>query len=909
MTWGDIPLEFFHEYGYVRRICPSCGAYYWSLNGISESCGDVPCVEYSFIGNPSTKKSYEIDEMRNFYLKFFERRGHEIIDRYPVIPRWRDDVLLVNASIYDFQPHVTSGEVPPPANPLVISQPCIRLTDIDSVGKSGRHLSNFEMMAHHAFNYPNKKIYWCDETTKYCHELLLELGINESKIIYKENPWTGGGNAGMAVEVMVDGLELSTLVFMNLKRMEKGNIEIKGEKYSKMDIDVVDTGYGLERFVWVSKGTPTIYDSIYPKALEKIKSIISLKVADEYKKILSEIAQVAGIMEVSSTSHIEHLRREVISRLKSKGISIEMEEIIKITEPLEKIYTIADHARCILLMLSDGIVPSNVKTGYLARLIFRKMMRAMGHIGIEEHPMEIIMIMKDTVSSMVKIEEMEESIKEMIDLEYKKYKKTLVRGRDLIYKRRGKGRITTSDIIELYDSHGIHPDFVKSVCKEVGIHIDIPDNLHALISERHEKKSLHAKKESKEYKGIEATVQLYYQDMEKCEFHANVLYIEDNKVIFDKTCFYPEGGGQVCDLGIIECDGKKYQVVDVQKHGKHIVHYLKDASDLKVGDRITGKIDKMRRRALMRHHTATHIIVACARKLFGKHIWQSGAYKNFDYARIDLTHYRHINRNERITLEKQVNEIIEKNLPVNVRFMERNEAEKKYGMNLYQGGAPVGGKIRVVEIEGVDAQACGGTHCSSTGEVGFLKIIKCERIQDGVERIVFSAGPRAISYVQKIEKLAEESSDMLSVPVEHLPKTAKKFFDEWKNLKKEVNDLKDMIAGIDAEAMLRDVEYYKGFKIACGIVKMNAQGIAEKLIENGVDFAIVGCKDEGVTITRSQRTKINCVEIARDAGKIMGGGGGGREDMAHAGGKLKEKIKDAVVFALNEIKKRINQPL
>ncbi|MCK4444823.1 MAG: alanine--tRNA ligase, partial [Thermoplasmata archaeon] len=163
-------LQFFTDNGYSRKICDSCGSPFWSLTDV-KNCGDTPCKPFTFISTPLLKSDIGMNEMRAIFLDFFENRGHEMVDRYPIIPRWRDDVLLVSASIFDFQPHVTSGLVDPPANPLVISQPCIRIVDVDSVGKTGKHTTSFEMMAHHVFNSKENPLYWKEETVAYCHEL------------------------------------------------------------------------------------------------------------------------------------------------------------------------------------------------------------------------------------------------------------------------------------------------------------------------------------------------------------------------------------------------------------------------------------------------------------------------------------------------------------------------------------------------------------------------------------------------------------------------------------------------------------------------------------------------------------------------------------------------------------------
>ena len=208
-----------------------------------------------------------LDEAREAFLSFFDKHSHTRVDRAPVVARWRNDIYLSIASIAVFQPHVTSGSSKPPANPLAISQPCIRLNDLESVGRSGRHLTTFEMMAHHAFNTADEKIYWQNRTVELCHELYTGLGLDGSKITYKENPWVGGGNGGEALEVLAGGLELATLVFMDLEEDPEGDIELKGIKFRRMPRSIVDTGYGLERLVWASQGTPTIYEAVFPEAV------------------------------------------------------------------------------------------------------------------------------------------------------------------------------------------------------------------------------------------------------------------------------------------------------------------------------------------------------------------------------------------------------------------------------------------------------------------------------------------------------------------------------------------------------------------------------------------------------------------------------------------------------------------
>ena len=254
----DYALEYFKENGFTRKHCEKCGSYFWARDGERATCGDAPCEIYSFIGSPIFKERSP-DEVREAFLSFFEQRSHTRLSRYPVVARWRDDIYLTIASIADFQPFVTSGKVPPPANPLVISQPCIRLEDLESIGKSGRHLTAFEMMGHHAFNKRGvEEIYWKNETVRYCDEFLQQVGVATESVTYKEAPWMGGGNAGPCLEVISGGLELATLVFMDLERSPRGDIHLGGQPYHKMDTYIVDTGYGPVSYTHLTLPTKRI---------------------------------------------------------------------------------------------------------------------------------------------------------------------------------------------------------------------------------------------------------------------------------------------------------------------------------------------------------------------------------------------------------------------------------------------------------------------------------------------------------------------------------------------------------------------------------------------------------------------------------------------------------------------------
>ncbi|MBS7659196.1 alanine--tRNA ligase, partial [Candidatus Bathyarchaeota archaeon] len=337
----EYALPFFKEAGYIRKLCPKCNTYYWTLNPDQETCGEARpegCANYTFIGNPPTGKKYEIREMRETFLSFFEKHNHTRIKPYPVVARWRDDIYLTHASIIDFQPYVTEGIAPPPANPLVIVQPCIRLVDITNTGPTfGKYITIFEMGGHHAFNYPDKEVYWKDETVRYHDLFIRELGIKPEEVVYKEEVWSGGGNAGPCLECIVRGLEVATLVFMQYK--------VVGDQFIKLPIRTVDTGYGIERFTWLSQGTPSAFQAIYGDLLDEIFKMAGIERID-----------TALLAKVAKYSHLMSLNKDV-GRLEARSkvaeiIGVDTMELDRILTPIENAFAIADHTKCLTFILS-----------------------------------------------------------------------------------------------------------------------------------------------------------------------------------------------------------------------------------------------------------------------------------------------------------------------------------------------------------------------------------------------------------------------------------------------------------------------------------------------------------------------------------------------------------------------------
>ena len=901
-------LDYFAEEGFERKSCSECGAHFWTLDTSRETCGEPPCEEYDFIGDPGFADSYTLEEMRETFCGFFEERGHGRIDPYPVAAsRWRDDVLLTQASIYDFQPHVTSGESPPPANPLVVSQPCIRMQDIDNVGKTGRHTMAFEMGGHHAFNADEGtdyayegEIYWKEECVEYCVELLREVGADVEDVTFIEDPWVGGGNAGPAFEVIYRGLELATLVFMKFERDPDGDVEMKdGHTYSEMDRRVIDTGYGIERWAWMSQGTPTVYEAVYPETIDFLRENAGLDYTAEEEEVVRRAATMAGQMDIDEVEDVEAARSEIAAEL-----DVETEELVALLEPLEDVYAIADHCRTLAYMLGDEIVPSNVGAGYLARMVLRRTKRLVDSVGVDAPLDELVDMQAERLGY-----DNRDTVRAMVRSEVEKYQETLERGtrrvRQLAREYADQGEpIPTEEVVELYDSHGVHEDIIAEVAAEFGAEVEIPDDIASRVAERHGSGEVVEAAEERPYADrlgeLPDTEKLYYEDQQRIEFEAVVLEVferDDDRydVVLDQTMFYPEGGGQPADTGTLATDDVSVDVEDVQVRDGVILH--RTDADPGKGEFVRGQIDVERRRALMRHHTATHVIGYAARQVLGEHVRQAGAQKGTDRSRLDVRHYERISREEVKEIERVANEVITDNLAVTQEWPHRNEAEEEHGFDLYQGGVPPGEQIRLIHV-GDDVQACGGTHVTRTGDIGVVKILTTEPVQDGVERIVFAAGDAAIRATQETEDALYGAAEVFDVAPEEVPETAERFFEEWKERGKQIDRLKEELAEARAAAGGEEVDV-DGTAAEIRRLDVDADELraqANAIVEAG-RVAVLGGDVGGsaqIVVGVPDGVPINAGEVVgRLAGKV-GGGGGGPPDFAQGGGPDVDALDDAL---------------
>ncbi len=903
----EFAVPFFKENGFTRKQCECCKGYFWTQKPDEKFCGDSPCVQYSFIGHSPAKRPYSIHEMRELFLSFFEKNGHKRIKPYPVVARWRDDVFLVGASIYDFQPYVTEGLIPPPANPLVVSQPSIRFTDIDNVGPTlGRHELIFEMGGHHAFNYPHKEIYWMDQTIRYHHQLATEdFGLKSESLSYKEHFWSGGGNAGPDVECLTSGLEISTLVFMQYK--------VQGDQLSKLPIRTVDTGYGIERWAWLSQGTASAFEVLYGPVLDKI---FSLGGVNYDRNMVAKVVPFSSIMNIErGDSRLEARKKEAAS------IGMDWRDLDKALTPIESAMAVADHTKAIAFLLSEGVVPSNVEEGYLTRLLIRRTYRMLRQLGIEDRMPEILEAQVDYWGDdFPQLRDMRREIAEAIISEESKYRKTLERGSDLVkkistdLKSKGQNEIPLGTLVELYDSHGMVPDLVREVAEPAGVAVNAPGNFYAMVLQKHlsckkasdeeDSQISSALSQSVERLHLPETARLYYKEPFQKEFPGKVLAVVENKfVVLDQTCFYPEGGGQPGDIGVLQSTDSPVKVVSTQKVGLVIVHEIQGTAP-RVGETVRGAIDWDRRISLMRHHTGTHLLLGAARRVLGQHVWQAGAQKGVDSSRVDISHYEKITDDQAREIERKATEFALTDVPVESEWMPREKAEQAYGFRLYQGGVVPGRELRIIKIDDWDVEACAGTHCTRTGQVGILKILRTERIQDGVERIIFAAGTQALRAFEEQEKKLKDISLTVEAPIEKLDKSIKTLVEEKARLAKRLDEISAEWAQKEATHLLTSPKSIGPVKLYTAKYTTGEENdlvqLNNRIIEADPSAVTVLLlvKDSARVLAGAGRKAIeegiHAGNLARKLAGVVGGGGGGKDYFGQGGG-MKLAAADEVI--------------
>jgi len=881
------PVEMLKSLGFSRSICKKCGNGFWSVEP-REFCDEPACSGgYRFIDQPITKRGFGYKEAWDVYVKTFKKWKYVPLDRYPVVCRWYDALYFVTAGINDFQPYVVSGEVEPPADAVIEPQFCLRFQDTDSVGITGRHYTGFIMAGQHVFNTPAKYVYFKEEGITQIYEFLTKgLGIPSNELFFHEEVWAGGGNFGPCIEFFSRGLELGNQVYIQYQSLPDGS-------YRELKTKVIDMGAGLERWSWFSQGAPMSYDTVFPKVMKYLYKQ-SGTAPKESGGLWSEFAKYAGLLNIDEIESTGPVWKKVASQ-----VGVEVSALKDEVYRRRALYALADHTRTLLVAIHDGALPSNVGGGYNLRGILRRCWALIDEYEFDVELEHLFEIHIDEFGSWFTELRDYGSLFDILAIEKERYNETKRKCKGIVQRMVDRGEaFDTKKLVEVYDSQGITPEMVA----EFDPSINIPDDFYSRVQARHEKRTK-VERPKHDVEHIPKTKLLFYENPEATQFTARVIKkFGPKEIVLDRTLFYPTSGGQAHDTGTI--NGVK--VVDVIKENGAVIHTTEKPVK---EEQAKGVIDAKRRKILSEHHTATHIINYAARKVLGEHVWQAGAEKTVEKARLDITHYKSLDFNQMQEIERAANELVERGIPVHIKEMPRDKAEEKYSMRIYQGGAVPGKRLRIVAVGDYDVEACGGTHVKNTSQVGLIKIINSERIQDGVVRLEFVVGDNAMKEIQRQARILKELAELWGVSQDDLPRTAKKFFEEWKALKKENVRLKEDLAkarvGIVSEA------------VKVGNVRVISKQVPDADIKELIKMASLLAKDDVVAIlgARKDGTKIvvsagpdavkqgiNAGAIASELSKIVGGGGGGKPNLAQGGGPKAEKLDEALKKGIELIK-------
>ena len=787
------PVKRLRANGFSRKQCKKCGLFFWSVDPKDELCGDPICNQgFQVVKNNPVKNSLSYIGVWEKIVEILEPRGYKPIKRYPVVARWNPTMEFTIASIAAFQPYVVSGEIEPPAKKLLIPQFCLRFGDVENVGITGSHCTGFVMIGQHVF--VDEKEWDQEQLFQDMYDFLtIGVGLDKSEFKIHEDAWAGGGNFGPCLEFFSRGVELFNQVYTMFEQTSHGNVDLK--------LKVLDMGAGMERIAWFSQGKPNMYEAVFPLVLSRLRE--KLSVEPDFQ-LYNKFSQYSAFLNIDEVENID----EAWSRV-AKEIGIDVDTLKQKILPMTGIYSIAEHSRALLFAISDGKLPSNVGGGYNLRVIFR---RAMGFIEKYNWNVDIADVCEWHAEELKpifpEVSEHLNEVREILNVERDKFYETKKNAEKIIEKIiKTNQQITVDLLIQLYDSNGINPEIVKKEAEARGKKVSIPDNFYQLVLERHEKnEQIHATHKFLDLntETLPPTKSLYFENYLEIQNEAKVLLIkqidyslesdeEDEEadsstqkkqkvwaVILDRSVAYPTSGGQLHDIGTI--NSQKF--VDVLKHGQQIVHILLEKPKFKEGDTVKLIVDKDWRVQLTQHHTATHIINAAARKILGDHVNQASAKKTYKKAHLDITHYAPLTEQQVKLIEAEANKIVIQGIKIEHKFMNRAQAEKLYGMRLYQGGAVPGKEIRIVPIGDLDIEACGGTHANNTAEVGTIKIVKSRKIQDGIIRITFAAGGSTAQISQENQKILEELAKLLKVEPQQVYHGVLELIEAWKQLRK-----------------------------------------------------------------------------------------------------------------------------
>ena len=863
-------------------------------------------------------KKYGVNELRRMYLEFFESKGHLAMKSFSLVPHNDKSLLLINAGMAPLKPYFTGQEIPPRRR-VTTCQKCVRTGDIENVGKTARHLTFFEMLGNFSFGD-----YFKHEAIAWSWEFLTEvLGLEKDRLypsIYGEDE--------EAFEIWNKEIGVPADRITRFYRDENGECDNfwehgagpcgpcseiyydRGIKYGcgKPDCKV---GCDCDRFMEVWNNVFTQFNGDGKGGYEELKQK-NIDTGMGLERLAVVMQDVDSVFDIDTMKAI----RDKICELSHKEYHVNDKDDVSIR-------LITDHIRSATFMISDGILPSNEGRGYVLRRLMRRAARHGRLLGIEGKFLADLsnVVIEESKDGYPELYDNREFIFKVLTEEEEKFNKTIDMGLSILTDMakeltdNGKKVLSGEDSFKLYDTYGFPLDLTKEILEEKGLELD-EEGFERCMQEQREK-ARDARKTTN-YMGADATV---YDDIDvsitskfdgydKTELQSEITVLttetevvealsdgEKGTVIVNVTPFYATMGGQVGDKGIITIGDSKFVVEDTIKlKGGRIGHvgYMESGA-LKVGDKVTLKVDDILRADTCKNHSATHLLQKALKIVLGEHVKQAGSLVTPDRLRFDFTHFASISREELDKVEAIVNEEIAKSIPVVTDIMNKDEAKKTGAMALFDD--KYADDVRVVSMGEFSKELCGGTHVANTADIRMFKIVSEAGVASGVRRIEALTGNGVLNYYKELEATLHEACKAAKTDVAGVVKKIETLNEEIKTLASENDKLKNKLAKDSLGDVMSQVKEVKGYKVLATKVEnvdMNAlRNLGDQLKEK------IG---SGVVLVASKvgEDKVNLIAMATDdavkagahAGNLIkevaalvGGGGGGRPNMAQAGGK------------------------
>ncbi len=889
---------------------------------------------------------YGVNELRRMYLNFFESKGHLVMKSFSLVPHNDDSLLLINAGMAPLKPYFTGQEIPPRRR-VTTCQKCVRTGDIENVGKTARHLTFFEMLGNFSFGdyFKREAIHWSWE---FLTEVLglepdrlypsiygeddeafniwnKEIGVPAERIyrFYRDpktgecdNFWEhGAGPCGPCSEIYYDRgekhgngpedvmggegdrfMEVWNNVFTQFYNDGHGN-------YSELVQKNIDTGMGLERLAVVMQDVDSVFD------IDTMKAI-----------------------------------RDAVCSLSGKTYQTDEKDDVSIR-------LITDHIRSTTFMISDGILPSNEGRGYVLRRLIRRAARHGRMLGIKGEFMGKLadVVIRESHDGYPELLEKQEFIRRVLTEEEHKFNATIDQGLSILSEleddlsSRNEKVLSGKDAFRLYDTYGFPVDLTNEILEEKGFNVDM-DGFKAAMDEQRQK-ARDARKTSN-YMGKAATV---YDDIDKTittefvgydtlhttakiscmtsevdpengkygEIVKTLSNGEKGTIITDVTPFYGTMGGQVGDIGEIRTDNGVFTVTDtIHLLGGRVGHvgYVSDGV-ISMDEPVEMSVDQQRRERICCNHSATHLLQRALRDVLGEHVQQAGSYQDDKELRFDFTHFSAMSDEELKEVERLVNERIHAGADVVTEVMSLEDAKKTGAMALF--GEKYGDKVRVVKMGDFSTELCGGTHVKNTREIGAIKILSENGVSSGVRRITALTGDNILSYYKDMEEKMDQVLAALKSPLNSALDKVNSLYNEIKTLKSENESLKSSAAK-DAIGNIKDdiediggVSFYA--KALKGVGGGDLRSVGDQIKEELKDGVIFLASDNDGKVALLAMASDEAVKKGAHAGNlikavasIVGGGGGGRANMAQAGGRDASKIPDAIKEASRVLKEQLS---